>query len=193
MLKHLAASLILIASAALLDAQTGRQPGAIYDYDVKGEKPAAAPVHDLSGTWEPAKGFGDAIQATGAKAMPSDGKPEHEPPYTPAGKAAFDSHRAGWGLHASATALINDPVDICDPQGFPRIVLHNFRTSQIVQTADQVLILYEFNKKWRVIWTDGRALPQDPEPRWWGYSAGHWVDDFTFSITPAGRTATRCE
>jgi hypothetical protein len=81
----------------------------------------------------------------------------------------------------------------CDPQGFPRIVLHNFRTSQILQTPDQVLILYEFNKKWRVIWTDGRELPKDPEqprwetkdappadPKWWGYSVGKWMDDFTF-------------
>ena len=186
MLKHFAASLILIASATLLPAQTGRQPGAIYDYDVRGEKPSPAPVHDLSGTWEPAKGFGDAIQANGAKAMPSDGKPEHNLPFTPAGEAAFKAHKAGWGVNAVATALINDPVDICDPQGFPRIVLHNFRTSQIVQTADQVLILYEFNKKWRVIWTDGRALPKDPEPRWWGYSAGKWIDDYTFVAETVG-------
>jgi hypothetical protein len=54
-----------------------------------------------------------------------------------------------------------------------------------------VLILYEFNRKWRVIWTDGRRLPQNPdeprwtssdpqESRWWGYSTGKWVDDYTF-------------
>jgi len=186
MLKHFAASFILIASTAPMPAQTGRQPGAVYDYDVKGEQPQPAPVRDLSGTWEPAKGFGDAIQANGAKAMPSDGKPEHNPPFTPAGEAAFKTHKAGWGVNAVATALINDPVDICDPQGFPRIVLHNFRTSQIVQTSDQVLILYEFNKKWRVIWTDGRALPRDPEPRWWGYSVGKWVDDYTFVAQTVG-------
>ena len=187
MLKLFGGSIMLMAlTSAAMPAQTARQPGAIYDYDVKGEKPQPAPVRDLSGTWEPAKGFGDAIQANGAKAMPSDGKPEHEPPFTPAGLAAFKSHRAGWGVNAVPTAQINDPVDICDPQGFPRIVLHNFRTSQIVQTADQVLILYEFNKKWRVIWTDGRALPKDPEPRWWGYSVGHWVDDYTFVAQTVG-------
>jgi len=186
MLKHFAASVILVAFATLLHSQTARQPGAVYDSDFKGAKPQPAPARDISGTWEPAKAFGDAIQATGAKAMPSDGKPEHEPPFTPAGLAAFKSHRAGWGVNAVPTAQINDPVDICDPQGFPRIVLHNFRTSQIVQTADQVLILYEFNKKWRVIWTDGRALPKDPEPRWWGYSVGHWVDDYTFVAQTVG-------
>jgi len=184
MLKYF---LLLIAPASLcVHAQIPRQPGAIYDYDAKGEKPTPAPRRDISGTWEPARGFGDAIQATGAKAMPSDGNLQHEPPYTPAGLETFKTHRAGWGMNAVETALINDPMDICDPQGFPRIVLHNFRTSQIVQTPDQVLILYEFNKKWRTIWTDGRPLPKDPEPRWWGYSAGKWIDDFTFVAETVG-------
>ncbi len=188
MLKRLAAATILIAAAtsALAQDQTARQPGAVYDFDVKGQKPVPAPPHDISGIWEPAKGPGDAIQANGAKAMPSDGKPEHVLPFTPAGEEAFKAHKPGFGATAVPTAFVNDPVDICDPQGFPRIVLHNFRTSQIVQTSNQVLILYEFNKKWRVIWRDGRALPQNPEPRWWGTSVGQWVDDHTFVAHTVG-------
>ena len=31
-----------------------RQPGAKYDFDFKGEKPAPAPRRDISGVWEPA-------------------------------------------------------------------------------------------------------------------------------------------
>ena len=188
MLKRFAAPAILLAALTFPQAraQTPRQPGAVYDFDVKGEKPAPAPPHDISGVWEPAKGVGAAIQAFGAQAMPSDGKPEHALPFTPAGEEAFKAHKPGFGVTAVQTASINDPMDICDPQGFPRIVLHNFRTSQIVQTANQVLILYEFNKKWRVIWTDGRALPKDPDPRWWGYSVGKWVDDHTFVAQSAG-------
>jgi hypothetical protein len=186
--KHFAVPLILLIALtfARMHAQTARQPGAVYDFDVKGEKPGPAPVRDISGTWEPAKGVGDAIQANGAKAIPSDGKPEHALPFTPAGEEAFKGHKAGFGVNAVATAFINDPMDICDPQGWPRIVLHNFRTSQIVQTPNQVLILYEFNKKWRVIWTDGRTLPKDPDPRWWGYSAGKWVDNYTFVAQTVG-------
>ena len=45
--------------------------------------PAPAPFHDISGTWEPANGPGDGIQPFGVKAMPNDGKPEHQLPYTP--------------------------------------------------------------------------------------------------------------
>lgn len=187
-LKRFAAPSILLVAWTLAPAhaQTVRQPGAVYDSDVKGGRPAPAPVRDISGTWEPAKGPGDAIQANGAKAMPSDGKPEHALPFTPAGEEAFKAHKPGFGTTSVATAFVNDPVDICDPQGWPRIVLHNFRTSQIVQTSNQVLILYEFNKKWRVIWTDGRELPKDPDPRWWGYSAGKWVDDYTFVAQTVG-------
>jgi hypothetical protein len=178
----------------LSDAQKGefaRQPGAVYDADKKGETPMPAPRRDISGIWEPAKTASDGVQATGPKAMPSDGKPEHELPYTPLGRKAFLSNKPTFGVTEVAAAYTNDPVPGCDPQGFPRILLHNFRTSEIVQTANQVLILYEFNRKWRVIWTDGRRLPQNPdeprwtsndpqESRWWGYSTGKWVDDYTF-------------
>ena len=178
----------------LSDAQKGefaRQPGAVYDVDKKGETPMPAPRRDISGIWEPAKTASDGVQATGPKAMPSDGKPEHELPYTPLGRKAFLSNKPTFGVTEVAAAYTNDPVPGCDPQGFPRILLHNFRTSEIVQTANQVLILYEFNRKWRVIWTDGRRLPQNPdeprwtsndpqESRWWGYSTGKWVDDYTF-------------
>jgi hypothetical protein len=189
-------SLIALFTFSLLacgqeQKEFARQPGAVYDSDKKGEKPAPAPRHDISGTWEPAKTASDGVQAVGAKAVPSDGKPQHELPYTPLGRKTFLSHKPTFGVTEVVAALTNDPVPGCDPQGFPRIVLHNFRTSQILQTTNEVLILYEFNKKWRVIWTDGRELPKDPEqprwtptdpaqPRWWGYSTGKWVDDYTF-------------
>ncbi len=178
-----AAGLALGAAGRAASAQEAKQPGAVYDGDVKNEKPAPAPKRDLTGIWEPARGPGDAIQATGAKNMPDDGKPEHEPPFTPAGREAVLKNKVAWGPRAVPSALSNDPAPICDPQGFPRIVLHNYRTAQIVQTPKQVLILYEFNKKWRNIWTDGRSLPpldDALEPRWWGYSVGRWVDDYTF-------------
>jgi hypothetical protein len=164
-----------------------RQPGAKYDFDFKGQKPGPAPKRDISGTWEPASGPGGGINANGAQQMPSDGKPEHELPYTPEGKAAFMSHKPTFGVTMVPSALTNDPMPGCDPQGFPRIVLHNFRTSRIIQTPQNVVILYEFNKKWRTIWTDGRQLPKEfDEPRWWGYSVGRWVDDVTFTADSGG-------
>ncbi len=164
-----------------------RQPGAKYDFDFKGEKPAPAPRRDISGVWEPAANASAGISANGAQQMPSDGKPEHELPYTPEGRAAFLSHKPTFGVTMVPSALTNDPMPGCDPQGFPRIVLHNFRTSRIIQTPENVVILYEFNKKWRTIWTDGRQIPKEvDEPRWWGYSVGRWVDDYTFAAESYG-------
>jgi hypothetical protein len=207
----------LLHFSAWMRAQA-RQPGAVYDFDRKDEKPGPAPRHDLSGIWEPAKGPGTAIAGKGAMAMescrrdkatgkfavqpnppltdtgystPDCLKPEVEPPYTPLGLKRLAAHKPTEGYRMVPPALTNDPTPICDPQGFPRIVLHNFRTSEIFQTENQVVILYEFNKKWRIIWTDGRELPKDaerpswsaqdpPESRWWGYSVGQWIDDDTF-------------
>jgi hypothetical protein len=163
--------------------QVTRVPGAQYDSDFPNEKPEPAPRRDLSGIWEPARGPGDAIQANGAKNIPDTGRPEHQLPFTPEGLKANLANKPAWGPRLVPSALSNDPQPTCEPQGWPRIILHNYRTAQILQTAKQVLILYQFNRKWRNIWTDGRALPTVDdvlEPRFWGYSTGRWMDDYTF-------------
>ena len=49
---------------------------------------------------------------------------------------------------------------------------------KIVQTPQEVLIIYEANSGLRQIFTDGRAWPGgDPEPWSYGYSIGHWDGD----------------
>jgi hypothetical protein len=64
--------------------------------------------------------------------------------------------------------------------------MYETRPFQVVQTPNQVLILYMFEKRWRVIWTDGLPLPKDPDPRWYGYSVGRWLDDYTFVVNTIG-------
>jgi hypothetical protein len=81
---------------------------------------------------------------------------------------------------------VNDPLDSCDPAGFPRNLLFELRPFQVVQTPNQVLMLYQYQRVWRVIWTDGRELPKDPDPRWYGYSVGKWADDYTFVVETVG-------
>jgi hypothetical protein len=164
----------------------------VYDHDRRGEKPAPAPRRDISGTWEPAEP-NQGIQADGAQMMPSDGKPEHDPPYTPLGREAYLKNRPSVGVNMVLSAVTNDPVKGgvtgtgCDPVGFPRIALYNYRTNRIIQTPDSVVILYIFNKKWRVIRTDVSELPKEfDEPAWFGYSAGRWEDDYTFVAHAAG-------
>src|ERR1700686_4967264 len=74
---------------------------------VKSPKAAPAPRHDISGTWEPAAGPGDGIQGLGAKAMPQDGKPGHEPPSTPLGREMLETRRVGNGVRQVLPGEIN--------------------------------------------------------------------------------------
>jgi len=150
----------------------------------KDRKAAPTPRHDISGIWD--SGDGSGTQILGAKAFPEDGKPEHRLPYTPQGQEALKRTKPGNGTRSVLPTESNDPFYTCDPQGFPRADLHELRTTQILQTPERVVILYQYNKIWRVIWTDGRELPKDPEPRWFGYSVGKWVDDYTLVVESNG-------
>lgn len=152
-----------------------------------GQKPGPAPRHDISGTWEPSRGPGDGIMSWGPRDMPYDGAPEHDPPYTPLGLQTLHSHKPLEGFIRVTTGTSNDPRNKCDPLGFPRADFYQIRHTQIMQDEHKVVILYEFEKRWRVIWTDGRELPKDvPQPRYYGYSVGKWIDDNTLEVETIG-------
>ena len=152
-----------------------------------GEKPGPAPRHDISGTWEPARGPGDGIQAFGPRDMPSDGAPGHEPPFTAFGLETYRAHKPLEGEERVLESLSNDPRNICDPMGFPRANFYQIRHTQIMQDEHKIAVLYEFEKRWRTIWIDGRELPKDiPAPRYYGYSVGKWADDTTLVVNTIG-------
>jgi hypothetical protein len=46
-----------------------------------------------------------------------------------------------------------------------------------VQVPGLIVVLHEFNASYRQIFTDGRALPSDPQPTWNGYSSAKWAGD----------------
>lgn len=135
---------------------------------------APAPRRDLTGIWD----------AGGAGIAPR-GSPTS--PFTPWGEQKAREYKPGDGPRQADISAINDPLStMCDPAGFPRLLLFELRPFQVVQTPNQVLMLYMFEKRFRVIWTDGRELPKDPDPRWYGYSVGRWEDDSTFVVQTNG-------
>jgi hypothetical protein len=146
---------------------------------VKGEQSAPAPKRDLSGIWDPGDG---GIQALGPAAMPDDGRPQHNPPFTAAGLEALKETKPSNGFRSTLATESNDPVIAGDPQGMPREDLFELRTVNILQTPVAMYLMYQFGRVWRVIWADGREVPKDAEPRWFGYSVGKWVDDSTFVV-----------
>ena len=157
---------------------------------VTAQKSALAPRHDISGIWQvdgvDEFGFRGVLGLIGAPAMPADGYPENEPPYTKQGLEAYHRNKPPIGIHAVPAAQANDPVKMCDPPGFPRDDLNRLAEVQLLQTALQVVILYPRDQHWRVIWADGRELPKDPDPTWDGYSTGKWVDSTTFVVQTNG-------
>ena len=56
---------------------------------------------------------------------------------------------------------------------------------RILQTPGMIAVLYEYQTIYRQIFTDGRALPSDPNPTWMGYSTGTWAGD-TLVVTTVG-------
>jgi hypothetical protein len=170
----------VFAPAARAQGGGGRQTAA--GQQVEARKSAPAPLRDLSGIWLPRIG----AQGSGAAAMPADGKPEHEMPYTPYGLEMAQRNKSSNGPQQVAAVEENDPAHSCDPQGFPREDLFELRATQFLQMPLKMVLLYTYGKVYRVVWTDGRELPKDPDPRWYGYSVGQWRDDYTFAVETNG-------
>jgi hypothetical protein len=77
------------------------------------------------------------------------------------------------------------PSQECLPHSIPDSMLPPV-IFKIVQIPDETIILFEEFNHFRQIFTDGRALPVDPqEPAWWGYSVGRW-DANAFVVTTSG-------
>jgi hypothetical protein len=71
----------------------------------------------------------------------------------------------------------DNPDAHCLPMGLMQFHEHP-QPRKMIQTPDVLVILYEGNAGIRQIFTDGRATPKnDPQPWWYGYSAGHWEGD----------------
>jgi hypothetical protein len=156
-----------------------------------------APRRSLAGTWGPADGPGAGTQAGGVQLKPNNGRPENQLPYTPAGLELYRSHKALEGIDAVLPAQDNDPRNRCEPLGVPRSNHYNIRLTQIFQDEYKVVMLYHYDNRWRVIWTDGRELPkvveggveiagEVRERRFSGYSVGRWIDDYTFEVQTVG-------
>ena len=76
-----------------------------------------------------------------------------------------------------ATFSKDNPDANCLPLGFMQLHTHS-QPRKIVQTKDDIVIMYEANAGLRQIFTDGRPLPaNDPQPWWDGYSVGRWDGD----------------
>jgi len=192
MRDHLAK--VLVASLAVLTiwpmvAQAqgrggrGRQPGFVAaGVPEMPNPPGPAPKQDLTGTW---------VGPTSVVMGPY-------PPMTPAGQAARALNNKIPRASDNVTKMEpnNDPFAICDPLGFPRVLLSHWLSSrggiEFVPAANRMVMLFEHQRVWREIWMDGRQLPAKvdargaPDSRFYGYSVGGWEADNVFVIDTVG-------
>lgn len=120
---------------------------------------------DITGLWYPDRGYIADI----AKDLPS---------------VPFQPWSADLYRHRRETEAKDDPTGRCIVGGVPRsdAVPYPFK---ILTSPGMVVILYEAVHSYRQIFTDGRSLPQDPNPAWFGYSIGKWEKD-AFVVESAG-------
>ena len=155
-----------VMMCAPLSAQWLKQPTPGIPRTADGKPNLSAPAPraadgkpDISGLWMPAEILIGNIAAK---------LPPNSVPFTPWGEELYKQRRASESK--------DDPTANCIVGGVPRsdLVPYPFK---ILQVPGMVVVLYEAVHSYRQIFTDGRALPVDPNPAWLGYSIGRWDGD----------------
>ena len=163
---------------------------------------AMAKLPDFNGVWE--QGFGGA-RAGGA---PAAGAPAAVPPAGGARAGGAPAAGAGPGrgaaggrggrgapqftpeYEAKRVAAARGPVPEdsttanCLPPGMPGIMTQPYPMEFLV-TPGKVTIVIEAYTQVRHIYTDGRTLPADPDPKFFGTSIGRWEGN-TLAVETVG-------
>lgn len=152
--------LILVTTSTPLGAQwlTHPTPGIPRTADGKPDLAAAAPRTpdgnpDLSGMWQMHPG-------SYVVNMAQDLNPDEIQPWA---EKRYEEHLENFA---------KDPS--CNLPSGPRYYIAGL--PKIVQTRNLIIVLNE-DLTCRQIFLDGRPLPNDPNPSFMGYSAGHWEGD----------------
>jgi len=171
-MKTLPSLIVLSASLSPLVAQWAARPTPGLPRLADGKPNLSAPAPrtadgkpDLSGVWRIHKSY---LLNAAPDLKPGDIQPWAAALY----KQSADNYR-------------NDTDGInCLPPG-PKASTSVGSPVKIVQTPNVVILLYEYQTLFRQVFTDGRELPKDPNPKWMGYSIGHWEGD-TLVVTTTG-------
>lgn len=127
---------------------------------------------DLSGTWVPEKN----------KPCPPAGCDDMEliQEFTNIGWSIGSLPYQPWALDLlKSRQAVNgkgDPGSVCAPIGIVKMYTSPFYR-KFIQTPGLLIFLLERDTAYRQIFTDGRALPVDPNPTPNGYSTGKWEGD----------------
>ena len=171
---------LLLAIAVSAGAQWFNYPkkGAPRNADGTVNMTAPAPKQadgkpDLAGVW-----LGDNWNPAGRRPALPGGRGIPTSKMLPQAKAEFERR--------TKSNMIDDPKVRCLPNGVPHAGTEPY-PFEIVHTPEKTLVLYEMYLLRRLIFTDGRTLPDNPReftPTWMGYSVGAWTgDEFVVKTT----------
>jgi hypothetical protein len=174
-------SLAIMVLAAVFASQASAQwlqvtvPGTPRNADGAPNLRAPAPrtsdgKPDLSGVWRAQNGrfIGNLAAAGGVTA-----------PFQPWAAALYKERLDNNGL--------DRPSGQCLPKSVPDAMTLPPYPFKIVQTPNLTLMLFEIFVSYRQIHTDGRTLPAERNPNWYGYSVGKWEND-VFVVETVGLT-----
>jgi hypothetical protein len=167
------ASVVLLALAVPAAAQNAptpppaQQPTTPYSPPRATEYQETLALPDWTGIWYP-----DWAALFADRAKP--------PQLTPAAQAKFDAYTKATAEHGPN----QEAQAQCLPPGIPGVMQQPYPI-EILFSPGRVTILYEAYSQVRRIYTDGRALPDEPDLFFTGNSIGKWDGD-TLRITTVG-------
>ncbi len=109
---------------------------------------------DFSGVWYNYSDRSSRTRGIGSR--------ESMTPLTPEGIAKMDGRIPANA--ARVPSLANDPIYHCDPIGFPRVLLDRHESLEFIHTEDRLLQFFQWGRRLREIWLDGRELPSGGKP-----------------------------
>jgi hypothetical protein len=164
------ASALFVSAAPAQDWQDFKRPA-----PTPADWAAIAKLPDFTGVWEMPLGDSSLVVPPGSakqntpKAASTSARPApmEQPslPLTPAWVAKMK--------YLQAHPPQDNPQANCVPNGMPEIMRLPY-PYEFLFTPGQVTIIGELYRMIRHIYTDGRPLPKDPAPTFWGTSVGHW-------------------
>jgi hypothetical protein len=184
-------ALVLTALAAAQGNQNNapHSPWKYYPADRSVGDGGPAPKRDLTGTWA---GPSSGANVPGGFGGRGNAENPTAPPFTPLGQQLFARNKPIGRFSPGGT---NDPhARYCDPFGVPQNMTNENRGMTIATMPNRTLILLQYMDLWREVWMDGRTLPTNVggrgkdvlDPKYNGYSIGHWEDDYTFVVDTTG-------
>lgn len=178
-LRSISVLLVVLVCASSAFAQRAKLPGKDSLYNGNRLKPdptpgGPAPVRDVSGSWA-----GNLVSDRGVI-----------PPLTLLGEKLFSLNKPETEV---GTGHSNDPMNTCDPLGFPRNTVFETRGIAFATMPDRIAVLHQYQRVWRYVWMDGQhELPTKFDvaggvpSRYYGYSVGRWEGDNALVINTVG-------